>query len=91
VRPQLLDILHTRNCASNRDFTEFGGRNGHDVSAFLPTGETALFLLAGNDLGRRLTWRALFDPEHVFARHNIIRQVGTVLLQTGGRASGLER
>ncbi len=72
VRPQLLDIFHTRNCASDRDFTEFGGRNGHDFSAFLPTGETALFLLAGNDLGQRLTWRALFDPEHVFARHNII-------------------
>ena len=72
VRPQLLDIFHTHNSASNREFTEFGGRNGHDYNAFLPTGETALFILAGNDLSRRLSWRSLFDDDHIFARHNII-------------------
>jgi hypothetical protein len=72
LRPQLLDIFLARNSAEDREFTEFGGRNGYEYAAFLPTGETALFVLAGEDLGRRLTWRALFDEDHVFARHNIV-------------------
>ena len=72
VRPQLLDIFLARNSTEDREFTEFGGRNSYAYAAFLPTGETALFVLAGNDLARRLTWRALFDDDHVFARHNIV-------------------
>lgn len=53
LRPQLLDVLWTRNEVTQRGFTEFGGLQGV-AGGFLPTGETAAFLLGGDDLATRL-------------------------------------
>lgn len=58
LRPQLLDPLFVRNATYDRAFTEFGGLRGKHHPGFLPTGETALFLLAGDDLARRLPHQA---------------------------------
>lgn len=52
LRPQLLDVLWARNEATQRGFSEFGGIQGG--GQFIPTGETACFLLAGDDLAGRL-------------------------------------
>jgi hypothetical protein len=72
VKPQLLDIFFLKNQKFDRKFTEFGGlRNGPDGD-FLPTVETALFLLA-DDLATRFALLPLFDPEHFFSRHHILR------------------
>lgn len=54
LRPQLLDALFARNGTYDRAYTEFGGLKGRNHPGFLPTGETALFLLAGDDLAARL-------------------------------------
>lgn len=72
IKPQLLDVFFTKNATNSRDFTEFGGRNGHSYSGFLPTGETAMFILAGDDLEKRLSLTYLFEPDHYFSRHNIL-------------------
>ncbi len=72
IRPQLLDVLFTKNSVSNRDFTEFGGRSGESFGGFLPTAETALFLLSGTDLAQRFSYTYLFDAEHIFAEHGIL-------------------
>jgi hypothetical protein len=72
LRPQLLDVLFTKNSVSNRDFSEFGGRSSNSFSGFLPTAATALFLLAGNDLAQRFSFHYLFDAEHVFVEHGIV-------------------
>ena len=72
VNPQLLDVFFIRNKTSERGHTEFGGLKGTAHSGFLPTGETALFLLAGTDLGRRFKMQQLFDADHVFRTHNIL-------------------
>jgi hypothetical protein len=72
VRPQMLDVFFTKNMGSRRDFTEFGGRNSHSFPGFLPTGETGLFILAGDDLAKRLIFYHLFEADHYFARHNIV-------------------
>ncbi len=73
VRPQLLDVFFTKNKLFDRRFTEFGGvRQGSDGD-FAPTGETLAFLVACNDLENRFTLQSLFDGDHVFARHNILR------------------
>ena len=72
INPQLLDVFFARNTSSERGFTEFGGLKGTAHSGFLPTGETALFLLAGNDMGRRFKVQQLFDVDHVFRTHNIL-------------------
>lgn len=77
LRPQLLDKLLARNPDTGRFFTEYGGVAGQMHNGFLPTGETACFLLAGNDLALRLYVQALFAPGHLFHRHGIL-QLGVV-------------
>ncbi len=72
IYPQLLDVFFSRNQNIERGHTEFGGLKGTAHSGFLPTGETALFLLAGNDLNRRFKLQQLFDADHPFRQHNII-------------------
>ncbi len=57
LRPQALDSLFARNNTYDRGFTEFGGLKGKTHAGFLPTGETALFVLAGDDLARRLPYQ----------------------------------
>jgi len=72
IRPSLLDIFFTQNAHFERGFTEFGGLRGKSYSGFLPTGETALFLLSGGDLAKRFKYHCLFDQDHLFARKNIL-------------------
>jgi hypothetical protein len=70
VRPDLLDPFFIQNRALERRFTEFGGLLGLAHGGFLPTGETALFLLAGDDVGARLRLLPLFAHDHpLYAGH----------------------
>jgi hypothetical protein len=64
LKPHLLDAFFVRNQALDRPFTEFGGFSGSSHGGFLPTAETAMFLLAGDDLGARLRYQSLFDAAH---------------------------
>ncbi len=73
IRPQLLDIFFTKNEAYDRIYTEFGGLKGKYHSGFLPTGETAAFVLAANDISERINLVEVFRPEHFFAKHNILK------------------
>ncbi len=73
VRPQMLDVLYTRNEATARGFSEFGGVASTQHGGFLPTGQTAAFLLAGDSLSQRFEAMRLFDGDHVLARRNIVR------------------
>ncbi|MBV7534708.1 ATP-binding protein [Duganella sp. sic0402] len=54
LAPELLDPLLLQNQATGRRFSEFGGLNSQSHSGFLPTIETAIFLLAGADVAARL-------------------------------------
>lgn len=73
ARPQMLDVFFTQNKETQRGFAEFGGLQGKAHSGFLPTVETALFILAGQDLNRRFELMQLFDPEHLFFQKKILR------------------
>ena len=75
VCPQLLDNFWTKNTATDRGFTEFGGLKGTTHGGFLPTAETALFLLAGNDLKNRFAFTYLFEGNHFFSAHEILKLV----------------
>jgi hypothetical protein len=72
VRPQLLDVLCTRNETTQRGFAEFGGMHAATHGGFLPTGETAAFLLAGDDLAARFETMRLFDADGFLARSNVV-------------------
>ena len=73
VRPQALDTLFIRNKNLDRGHTEFGGWKGNNHGGFLPTCETAAFILAGNDLAKRFALNKMFEPDHAFARSGILR------------------
>lgn len=73
ARPQLLDLLFVRNSNLDRGFAEFGGWKGKTHGGFLPTAETAAFLIAGEDLAERFALRALFDDAHPLLRQGVLR------------------
>jgi hypothetical protein len=75
IRPQALDLLFTVNKHTERSFTEFGGWRGKQHAGLMPTCETAAFILAGDDLARRFEVLKLFDADHFFASHAILRLV----------------
>ncbi|MBE0638628.1 MAG: ATP-binding protein [Bacteroidales bacterium] len=72
LRPQLLDIFWAVNEKTGRGFTEIGGIKGRQHGGFLPTGETVMFLLGGNDLEKRSECFHLFSADHFFAKHQIL-------------------
>ncbi len=72
LRPHLFDELIQQNIPKAGDFPQIGGVRGKNFRGFLPTGETALFLLAGNDLKKRLDVQELFSTEHFFYKKNIL-------------------
>ena len=51
---------------------EFGGVRGEHHRGVLPTGETAQFVLAGEDLAGRLAVQRLLSSEHWFARRHVL-------------------
>jgi DNA polymerase III delta prime subunit len=73
VKPELLDMFLVKNCATEYIYTEFGGKQGKNHRGFIPTGETAMFILAGSDLARRFSLLRCFDGMHKFSRENILR------------------
>ncbi|EOR94495.1 Cell division protein FtsH [Arcticibacter svalbardensis MN12-7] len=72
ISPQLLDVFFNKITLKDRGNTEFGGLKGTAHSGFLPTGETASFLLSGNDLSKRFKVQQFFDTDHLFRVHNIL-------------------
>lgn len=68
LRPAMLDNFMLRNKTLDRGFTEFGGKVGQSHGGFLPTFETAVFLIAGDDLARRLDALKLFESDGVLDR-----------------------
>ncbi len=73
VRPQALDIFFTQSQITGRSYTEFGGWRGKAHSGFLPSAETAVFLLAGQDLERRFAALQLFDEHHYFFKQGLLK------------------
>lgn len=73
IQPQLLDIFFVKNATYDRGFTEFGGIKGQSHGGFLPTGETAAFLLATDGLQQRFQLIRYFSPDHFFARHQVLK------------------
>lgn len=72
IRPQLLDVLWVQNRTTGRGFTEFGGLKGINHSGFIPTGETAAFVIGGDNLASRFETTRLFEGGHLFARQNVL-------------------
>lgn len=72
LRPQMLDIFFVKNTAYDRPFTEFGGVKDEHQTGFVPTAETALFVLCGMDLRLRLRYRPIFLTAHPLFRMRVL-------------------
>jgi AAA+ superfamily predicted ATPase len=72
IRPDFLDKTIKQALPESGDFPEIGGTRDAQNRGFLPTGETALFLLAGDDLEQRFEVQRILTAEHWFARENIL-------------------
>lgn len=72
LRPQALETLLISNKNTAHNYAEFGGWKGKCHGGFLPTCETAVFILAGNDLGRRVEVMRCFDELHPLVSQGMI-------------------
>ncbi len=72
IRPDFLDLLFTRNKNFDRGFTQFGGWKGQSHGGFLPTCETAVFVVAGSDLEKRFEVASYLDGESVLIEKRLI-------------------
>lgn len=72
VRPAIFDIFFSKNERFDRVYAEFGGIKGEKHGGFIPTGETAAFIIAGEDLEKRFQLQGCFDEEHNLYKKNVI-------------------
>lgn len=73
IQPELLDIFLIKNDNLNSGFTQVGGIKGKHHAGFIPTGETAAFILAANNLENRFGIAEIFGKEHIFYKHKILQ------------------
>ncbi len=72
VKPAIFDIFFTKNSLFDRVYAEFGGLKGEKHSGFVPTGETAAFIIAGNNLDIRFKLQKCFEDHHILSTANIV-------------------
>ncbi|PSR11541.1 MAG: AAA family ATPase [Bacteroidetes bacterium] len=72
VKSDFFDNILKPHFPDGHNFPAFGGVRGKNHRGILPTGETAQFILAGNDVGQRLAVQQLFSPAHWFAKESIL-------------------
>jgi hypothetical protein len=91
VQPTFFENVIQEFLPQGGDFAEFGGVKGTNQRTILPTGETALFIVAGNEMPHRLQMQQMFGADHFFAKENILliesvkegepRMSGKIILQ----------
>lgn len=69
---ELFDHAIQEKIKASGDFPEIGGVRGKNFRGFLPTGQTAVFLLAGDDMNRREEIEKLFWSDNDFAKRKIL-------------------
>jgi len=73
IKPEALDVFFIEKKEIGQRFTQFGGFTGSIHRGFIPTAETAAFIIAGEDLARRFILSELFEDDHYFKLHTILR------------------
>ncbi len=73
VQADFFDALLTEVLPQGGEFPALGGVRGRQHRGVLPTGETALFLLAGNEWALRREKRRFFNENQAFFKRGILR------------------
>ncbi|MEL6672939.1 MAG: ATP-binding protein [Bacteroidota bacterium] len=72
ISPQFLEAHIREALPEEGDFPQLGGVRGKVFRGFLPTVETAMFLLAGKNMIHRQRIKSFFHPDHLFAKKHIL-------------------
>ena len=72
ICPGFLDEIINSAIPSNGNFPDLGGARGLNHRGMIPTGETALYLLGGVDVGDRLSIQHVFSADHWFSKRRIL-------------------
>jgi len=72
VQPNFLDEIILQVVKDTGDFPQLGGTRGKSFRGLIPTLETAFFILAGNDLGKRFEVQKMFKGDHIFTSKGIL-------------------
>jgi Cdc6-like AAA superfamily ATPase len=72
LQPDFFNQIINKYLPDGGDLPEFGGVRGNSHRGILPTGETAQFILAGNNLKSRLEVQKLFSGDHWFFKKHIL-------------------
>ena len=70
--PGYFDKVVSRIFPEGAELHELGGVKGLNHRGFIPTGETALFLLSGNDPVMRLEAMKYFNPDQLLSKNNVL-------------------
>ena len=70
--PDFFSKLIAEYLPNGGDFPEFGGVKGRNHRGILPTGETAMYILAGRDPEHRAALYPIFSEDHFFARNEVL-------------------
>ncbi|GAA4460575.1 hypothetical protein GCM10023189_35870 [Nibrella saemangeumensis] len=73
LQPGFYESIMAEALPQGGEFVEFGGMKGTQHRGMLPTGETALFVLAGSDLEQRMLCQQLFTDDKRMARFGLLR------------------
>lgn len=72
VMPDLFDRVIESKLKGTGDFQRLGGVRGKNFRGFLPTAETALFILDGESWEKRTEIQKLFGTDHLFYKKHIL-------------------
>ena len=72
LNPHFFNQIIAEHLPEGGDFPEFGGVKGMNHRGLLPTGETAQFILARDDLEKRLYVQRILGSGHWLARQRIL-------------------
>lgn len=72
IAPGYLHSILSEYHPDGSDFPEFGGCKGNNYRGIIPTGETALYIIGGTDIEKRVLVARIFEEDHVFHRKSIM-------------------
>ena len=72
ISPYYFSQIIAEHFPEGGDFPEFGGVKGTNHRGILPTGETAQFILAGDNVEKRLEVQSILGSEHWFMKEHIL-------------------
>jgi AAA+ superfamily predicted ATPase len=72
MKPDFFDRILQGVSPGAGEHPEFGGLRGRQHRGFIPTGDTALFLLGGDDLDARARWQTLLCGDHPLVQKGIV-------------------